>query len=168
LVTLICTLDQSGSCWAMASATQSVPTKLVVITLKHNPRMEVLLTEAPEFYHQCSGKDERRAFLFVKLWAVWKHVLFFFVLPAAIGGAVGIFALAFAMQNEPNLSAVVVATFSPGLKVAELLTPVKRESLGSTFGDFLRVAIAINGAFYFVIFAFLAAVAGRLAQRKDR
>ena len=95
---------------------------------------------------------------------MWKRVLFVFVLPAAIGGAVGIFALAFAMQNEPNLSAVVVATFSPGLKVAELLTPVKRESLGSTFGDFLRVAIAINGAFYFV----LAAVAGRLAQRKNR
>jgi hypothetical protein len=105
---------------------------------------------------------------FVKLWAVWKRILFIFVLPAATGAAVGIFALAFAMQNEPNLSAVVVATFSPGLKAAELLTAIKRESLGSTFGDFLRVAIAINGAFYFVIFAFLAAIAGRLAQRKNR
>jgi hypothetical protein len=99
---------------------------------------------------------------------VWKRVLFVVVLPAATGLAVGIFALAFAMQNEPNLSAVAVATFSPGLKMAELLTPVKHESLGSTFGDFLRVAIAINGAFYFVIFAFLAVVGGRLAQGKNR
>ena len=95
---------------------------------------------------------------------MWKRVLFVLVLPAATGLAVGILALAFAMQNEPNLSALVVATFSPGLKVAELLTPAKHESLGSTFGNFLRVAIAVNGAFYFVIFAFLALFAGRWAR----
>jgi hypothetical protein len=99
---------------------------------------------------------------------VWKRLFFVVILLAAAGAAVGFLALAFAVQNEPNLSAIVVATISPGLKVAELLTPVKRESLGSTFGDFLRVAIAINGAFYFVIFVFGAAVAGRLVHRKGR
>jgi len=34
-----------------------------------------------------------------------------------------------------------------------LTVPAKHESLASTFGTFLRVAIAVNGAFYFVLFA---------------
>ena len=99
---------------------------------------------------------------------MWKRALFVFVLPATAGAGVGFFALAFAVQNEANLPALVVATFSPGLKVAELLTPVGRGSLGSTFGDFLREAIAINGVFYFGVFALLAVIGGRLARRKKR
>jgi len=43
-----------------------------------------------------------------------------------------------------------------------MLVPVRREALGSTFGGFLRVAIAVNGAFYFAIFAFVALVVSRL------
>jgi hypothetical protein len=99
---------------------------------------------------------------------VWKRITFVILVPAATGAVVGFFALAFAVQNEPGLSAVLVSILSPGLKVAEFLTPVKRQSLGSTFGGFLRVAIAINAVFYFVIFAFAAALARRLARRGGR
>jgi hypothetical protein len=47
----------------------------------------------------------------------------------------------------------LLAIFSPGLKVAEMLIPAKHESLGSTFGGFLRVAIGVNAVLYFSIFA---------------
>jgi hypothetical protein len=85
--------------------------------------------------------------------SVFYRVLFRFVLPAAIGAVVGFLALAFAIQNEPSLSPAVVVVLSPGLKVAEFLVPVKHESLGSTFGGFLRVAIAVNVIFYFLLCA---------------
>ena len=107
-------------------------------------------------------------FLLLRFEPVWKRITFVIFLPAAAGAVVGFFALAFAMQNEPGLSAVLVSILSPGLKIAEFLTPVKRQSLGSTFGGFLRVAIAINAVFYFAIFAFVAALASRLAHRRSR
>lgn len=97
---------------------------------------------------------------------MWKRIIFVILLPAALGTLVGFFALAFAAENEPNLTPVLVSLISPGLKVAELLAPVKRESLGSTFGGFLRIALAINALFYFVIFTFGAQLAARLARRK--
>ena len=98
---------------------------------------------------------------------MWKRIILVVLLPAAAGAIVGFFALAFAVQNEPNLSAALVSIFSPGLKVAEFFAPIKRQSLGSTFGGFLRIAIAINAVFYFAIFAFVARIAGRLARRKS-
>ena len=85
-----------------------------------------------------------------------KRITFRYLLPAVLGALLGFFALAFAIQNEPTLSAPVLAVVSPGLKVAELLTPAKHESLGSTFGGFLRVAVGVNAAFYFAIFALVA------------
>lgn len=97
--------------------------------------------------------------------SVLKRILFRFVVPAVIGALVGFLALAFAIQNEPTLSAAALAVFSPGLKIAELLTPTRHESLGSTFGGFLRVAIAVNTAFYFTIFALAAYLAGRRRSR---
>jgi hypothetical protein len=87
---------------------------------------------------------------------VLKRITFRCLLPAVLGALLGFFALAFAIQNEPTLSAPVLAVVSPGLKVAELLTPAKHESLGSTFGGFLRVAVGVNAAFYFAIFALVA------------
>ena len=95
-----------------------------------------------------------------------KHIVIALVLLAA-GGVVGFFALTLAVQNEPNLPVAVVALFSPGLKAAEMLVPVKRESLGSTFGGFLRVAIAVNGVFYFAIFALAALFLGRFTRRRN-
>ena len=97
--------------------------------------------------------------------SVLKRITFRFVLPAAIGALVGFLALAFAIQDEPSLSAPVLAILSPGLKVAELFTPAKHESLGSTFGGFLRVAIGVNTAFYFTIFALAAYLVDRRRSR---
>ncbi len=43
-----------------------------------------------------------------------------------------------------------------------MVTPAKHESLGSTFGGFLRVAIGVNVVLYFSIFA----LAGYLVDRR--
>jgi hypothetical protein len=51
--------------------------------------------------------------------------------------------------------------FAPGLKVAELVTPERRQALGETFGWFLRVGIAANAAYYFVIFLLIVYVVRR-------
>jgi hypothetical protein len=96
---------------------------------------------------------------------VLKRIMFRCLLPAILGALLGFFALAFAIQNEPTLSTPALAILSPGLKVAELLTPAKRESLGSTFGGFLRVAIGVNTAFYFAIFALVAYLLDRRRSR---
>jgi hypothetical protein len=52
--------------------------------------------------------------------------------------------------------------FFTGLKIAEMFTPARHESLGSTFGGFLRVAIGVNALLYFSIFA----LAGYLVERR--
>ena len=96
---------------------------------------------------------------------VLKRITFRCLLPAVVGALVGFFTLAFAIQNEPTLSAPAVAIFSPGLKVAELLTPAKHESLASTFGGFLRVALGVNAAFYFSIFSLVAYLLDRRRSR---
>ena len=84
------------------------------------------------------------------------------ILPAILGSVVGFLALAFAVQDEPTLPVPVLSIFSPGLKIAEMVTPAKHESLGSTFGGFLRVAIGVNAALYFSLFA----LAGYLVDRR--
>jgi len=84
------------------------------------------------------------------------------ILPAVLGSLLGFLALALAVQDEPTLPTPLLAIFSPGLKIAEMVTPVKHESLGSTFGGFLRVAIGVNASLYFAIFA----VAGYLVDRR--
>ena len=84
------------------------------------------------------------------------RILFRFVLPAVVALPLGFVGLALAAENEPTVPAPLLMLFSPGLKVAELMTPGAHGSLGSTFGWFLRVGIAANAAYYFVIFALLA------------
>ena len=76
--------------------------------------------------------------------------------PAVLALFVGFLALAFAVPSESSLPTPVVALFSPGLKIAELAVPTRHESLATTFGWFLRIAIGVNALFYFVIFALLA------------
>jgi hypothetical protein len=99
-----------------------------------------------------------------KLINVNSRVLFRFVLPALISVPLGFFLLALAAQNEPNIPGPLVMLFSPGLKLAELLTPHTHESLGATFGWFLRIAIAVNAAYYFVLFFLLASLLGPSRQ----
>ena len=111
-----------------------------------------------------SGSEERPVDLIEFAW-VFKRITFRFLLPAVLGVLLGFFALAFAVQNEPSISAPALAFLSPGLKIAELVTPAKHESLGSTFGGFLRVAIAVNAAFYFAIFALAAYLLDRRRSR---
>jgi hypothetical protein len=84
------------------------------------------------------------------------------VLPAILGSLVGFLALAFAVQDEPTLPAALLSIFSPGLKVAEMVVPAKHESLGSTFGGFLRIAIGVNAVLYSSLFA----LAGYLVDRR--
>jgi hypothetical protein len=91
-----------------------------------------------------------------------RRLLVRLILPAILGSIVGFLALAFAVQDEPSLPTPLLSIFSPGLKVAEMLTPAKHESLGSTFGGFLRVAIGVNVVLYFSIFA----LAGYLVDRR--
>ena len=73
--------------------------------------------------------------------------------------------MALAVQDEPSIPAPLLSLFSPGLKIAELLAPAKHESLASTFGGFLRVALGVNIAFYFAIFALAAYLVDRRRSR---
>jgi hypothetical protein len=91
-----------------------------------------------------------------------RRLLVRLILPAILGSIVGFLALALAVQDEPSLPTPLLSIFSPGLKVAEMVTPAKHESLGSTFGGFLRVAIGVNVVLYFSIFA----LAGYLVDRR--
>jgi hypothetical protein len=84
-----------------------------------------------------------------------------YLLFAALGLIAGVAALAFAIAIEPEVSAVLIALFSPGLKLAELLAPETHKSMAWTFSWFLRIAIASNAVFYFALFAFLAYLADR-------
>jgi hypothetical protein len=86
---------------------------------------------------------------------------FRFLLIAGLALAAGFLALAIAVPIEPQLPAFVIALFSPGLKIAELITPETHKSMAWTFGWFLRIAIAANTIFYFAIFSVLAYVMSR-------
>jgi len=88
-----------------------------------------------------------------------------FLLLAGLGLVVGFLALAIAVPIEPRLPVPLIALFSPGLKLAELLTPQSGQSFVWTFSWFLRIAIAANGTFYFAIFALSAYLASRLRSK---
>ena len=87
--------------------------------------------------------------------------LFRFLLPALVSVPLGFILLALAAQNEPSIPEPLLLLFSPGLKFAELFTPHTQQSLGATFGSFLRIAIAVNAAYYFVIFVLVASMFNR-------
>src|SRR2546423_12905629 len=83
-------------------------------------------------------------------------MIFGFALPAIVALPLGFLGLALAAQNEPAIPAPVLVLFSPGLKLAELITPQHHASLGATFGWFLRIGISVNAMYYFLVFAILA------------
>ena len=76
-----------------------------------------------------------------------------FLLLAGLSVAAGFIALAIAVPIEPQTLAPVIGLFSPGLKLAELVTPESGKSFAWTFGWFLRIAILANAAYYFALFA---------------
>lgn len=84
------------------------------------------------------------------------------VLLAVLSIAAGFLALAIAVPLEPQVIPVVIALFSPGLKLAEAVTPETRGSFAWTFGWFLRIAIVTNAAFYFVLFSLVGYLLRRL------
>ena len=72
-----------------------------------------------------------------------------------LGLFAGFLALAIAVPIEPQVPAALVALFSPGLKLAELIMPETHRSLAWTFGWFLRIAILANAFFYYAFFSLL-------------
>ena len=88
-------------------------------------------------------------------------MIFRFALPALLALPLGFLGLALAAQNEPSIPVLLLVLFSPGLKLAELITPEHHASLGATFGWFLRIGIGVNALYYFVVFAILAYLATR-------
>jgi hypothetical protein len=88
-----------------------------------------------------------------------------FLLLAGLGLAAGFLALAIAVPIEPQVIPLVIALFSPGLKLAELVTPETGRSFAWTFGWFLRIAILANAAFYFAIFSLVAFLLDRRRPR---
>jgi hypothetical protein len=84
-----------------------------------------------------------------------------FLVLAGLSVAVGFIALAIAVPIEPQVIPPVIALFSPGLKLAELVTPETGKSFAWTFGWFLRIAILANAAYYFALFALAKYLVGR-------
>jgi len=87
--------------------------------------------------------------------------LFRFLLLAGLSLVTGFLALAIAVPIEPQVVAPVIGLFSPGLKLAEFVTPETGRSFAWTFGWFLRIAILANAVFYFALFAFAAHLVDR-------
>ena len=98
------------------------------------------------------------------------RLFFRFVLPALVALPLGFFGLALAAQNEPSVPAPLLRLFSPGLKIAELMTPGPggHASLGATFGWFLRIGIGANALYYFAVFTLLAYFLGRRRTTASR
>ena len=74
--------------------------------------------------------------------------VFRFLLLAVLGLIAGFVALAIAVPIEPQVPALLIALFSPGLKLAELVAPETHKSIAWTFSWFLRIAIVANAAFH--------------------
>jgi|SRR6266571_492103 len=82
-----------------------------------------------------------------------QHQLSRNLLFGGLGLFAGFLALAIAVPIEPQVPAALVALFSPGLKLAELIMPETHRSLAWTFGWFLRIAILANAVFYYAFFS---------------
>jgi hypothetical protein len=94
-----------------------------------------------------------------------QRAFFKFLLLAGMSVAAGFLALAIAVPIEPQVPAPLIALFSPGLKLAEFITPESGKSFAWTFGWFLRIAILANTLFYFALFAFATYLVDRLRAK---
>jgi hypothetical protein len=88
-----------------------------------------------------------------------------FLVLAGLSLVAGFLALAIAVPIEPQVIPSVIALFSPGLKLAEFVTPESGKSFAWTFGWFLRIAIFTNALFYFAIFSLFAYLIDRRRPR---
>jgi hypothetical protein len=89
------------------------------------------------------------------------------ILLGLLGLVVGLIALAIAVPMEPQIAPAIVALFSPGLKLAEFVTPETGKSIAWTFSWFFRIAIAANTVFYFSILSLLAWLADHRRERRN-
>ncbi len=80
-----------------------------------------------------------------------QHRLLRNLLLAGIGLFAGFLALAVAVPLEPQIPMPLIVLLSPGLKLAELITPETHRSMAWTFGWFLRIAIVSNAVFYYAL-----------------
>lgn len=83
------------------------------------------------------------------------------VLLVGLSLVAGYIALGIAVAIEPLVLPPVIAPFSPGLKLAEILAPQIGESFSRTFSWSLRIAILTNTLFYFALFSLLSYLIGR-------
>lgn len=117
-------------------------------------------------HHSPTGKRLAWWIALVESASMPQRKLFRLLLLAGLGLMAGFIALAIAVAIEPQTVAPVIALFSPGLKLAELITPESSgKSFAWTFGWFLRIAIAANAIFYFAVFSLVAYLAGRRRSR---
>src|SRR5258707_4194917 len=110
-------------------------------------------------FPQESGRTRRNPLL--ESTAMRQRKLFRCLLFAVLGLIAGFLALAIAVPVEQQIPAALIALFSLGLKLAELLTPGTGKSFAWTFGWFLRIAIVANAAFYYALFAVVAHLVDR-------
>src|SRR5882724_10079845 len=87
--------------------------------------------------------------------------LFRFLLLAGLSLTAGFLALAVAVPIEAQVPAPLIALFSPGLKLAELIMPETHKSMAMRRNQPKVQAIASNTAFYFAIFSMLVFVRDR-------
>ncbi len=107
----------------------------------------------------------RRVGTALKSGVMLQHGLSRNLLFGGLGLFAGFLALAIAVPIEPQIPAALVALFSPGLKLAELIMPETHRSLAWTFGWFLRIAIFANAVFYYAVFSFIAYLLIRRSAR---
>ncbi len=86
-------------------------------------------------FPQESGRTRRNPLL--ESTAMPQRKLFRFLLFAVLGLIAGFLALAIAVPIEQQIPAALIALFSPGLKLAELITPETGKSFAWSFGWFL-------------------------------
>jgi hypothetical protein len=102
-----------------------------------------------------SVRLERKVGTALESGVMLQHGLSRNLLFGGLGLFAGFLALAIAVPIEPQVPAALIALFSPGLKLAELIMPETHRSLAWTFGWFLRIAIVANAVFYYAFFSLM-------------
>jgi len=94
-----------------------------------------------------------------------QHKVIRLILLAGLALVAGFLALAIAIPMDQQTGTTFTVLFSPGLKLAQLITPETHKSMAWTFSWFLRIAILANAVFYFVVFFLLTYLLRRLRDR---
>src|SRR6266849_4289673 len=166
MVGVCCLFCGAGSCRVIAARGQTMSTANTAAKMMENNvmvRREFIVPFGvlgfQHIFPQEGGPAPRNPLL--ESTAMPQRMPFRLLVLAGLALVAGFIALAIAVPIEPQVIAPVIALFSPGLKLAELVTPETGKSFAWTFGWFLRIAILTNAVFYFAIFYFLAYVLNR-------